>query len=57
MAEPRSSAPPSRTCGLIDLIEAGDVDGAETFWREHLVQANRYLLEFPGSDRPLDLLD
>ena len=42
---------------LIDLVEAGDVDGAEAFWREHLVKANRYLLEFPGSERPLDLLD
>ena len=42
---------------LIDLVEARDVAGAEAFWREHLVQANRYLLEFPGSERPLDLLD
>jgi DNA-binding GntR family transcriptional regulator len=42
---------------LVDLVEAGDVAGAEAFWREHLVKANRYLLEFPGSDRPLDLLD
>jgi DNA-binding FadR family transcriptional regulator len=42
---------------LVDLIEAGDAVAAEAFWREHLVGANRYLLEFPGSERPLDLLD
>lgn len=42
---------------LVDLIDAGDPAGAESFWREHLIGANRYLLDFPGSDRPLDLLD
>ena len=42
---------------LVDLIEAGDPVEAEAFWREHLIGANRYLLEFPGSERPLDLLD
>lgn len=42
---------------LVDLIEAHDAGGAESHWREHLVRANEFLLEFPGSDRPLDLLD
>ena len=42
---------------LVDLIEAHDAAGAEAHWREHLVKANEFLLQFPGSDRPLDLLD
>lgn len=42
---------------LVDLIEAGDVAAAEEFWQTHLEQANRFLLEFPGSEGPLDLLD
>ena len=60
-----AAAEPSHDLVAAALAEAaaaeeqaqGDVAGAENFWREHLVQANRYLLEFPGSERPLDLLD
>ena len=33
---------------LIDLIEAGDADGAEALWRTHLVEAGRVLSEGTG---------
>lgn len=42
---------------LVDLIEAGDGDGAEYLWRRHLAASNRLLLELPGSHEPLDLFD
>lgn len=42
---------------LVDLIEAGDAAAAGALWHEHLVKANEFLLEFPGSDLPLDLLE
>lgn len=40
---------------LVDHIEAGDGDAAETLWRKHLRASNRLLLELPGSADPLDL--
>jgi DNA-binding FadR family transcriptional regulator len=42
---------------LVELIAAGDSDGAEGLWRAHLNDANHYLLAIPGGDDPLDLLD
>jgi DNA-binding FadR family transcriptional regulator len=42
---------------LVELIAAGDTNGAEGLWRAHLTDANRYLLAIPGGDDPLDLLD
>lgn len=42
---------------LVDLIEARDGRAAGAFWRKHLVEANRFLLEFPGREGPLDVLD
>ena len=42
---------------LVELIAAGDSEGAEWLWRAHLNDANRYLLAIPGGDDPLDLLD
>jgi DNA-binding FadR family transcriptional regulator len=42
---------------LVELIAAGDADGAEQLWRAHLADANRFLLASPGGDDPLDLLD
>jgi DNA-binding FadR family transcriptional regulator len=42
---------------LVELIAAGDADGAEALWRDHLTDANRHLLAIPGGDGPLDLLD
>lgn len=42
---------------VVDHIEAGDGDAAETLWRRHLSASNRLLLELPGSDTPLDLAE
>ncbi|MGE3620213.1 MAG: FadR/GntR family transcriptional regulator [Acidimicrobiia bacterium] len=42
---------------LIDLIEAGDADGAEAHWREHLDNAARTALGQLGPATVVDLLD
>ena len=42
---------------LVELIDAGDATGAESWWHRHLTEANHYLLAIPGGDEPLDLLD
>jgi DNA-binding FadR family transcriptional regulator len=42
---------------LVDLIAEHDAAAAEAHWRGHLERANKFLLEFSGSDQPLDLLD
>lgn len=40
---------------LIDLIRAGDADGAEKLWRDHLTEAGRVLVEGVGGPRVVDL--
>lgn len=42
---------------LIDRIEAGDADGAEALWREHLDHAAEKALERLGPATVVDLLD
>ena len=41
---------------LVALIEAGDADGAETFWRKHLESIDKLIRESFAVDRPIDLL-
>jgi DNA-binding FadR family transcriptional regulator len=41
---------------LVELIRAKDAAGAETFWRKHLIEAHRYLLESQSERAILDLL-
>ena len=40
---------------LVELIEAGDEEGAESLWRGHLVAAEDHVLQ--GAEQVLDLLD
>jgi DNA-binding FadR family transcriptional regulator len=40
---------------LIDLIRAGDSDGAEKLWRDHLAEAGRILVEGTGVATVVDL--
>jgi DNA-binding FadR family transcriptional regulator len=40
---------------LIDLIRAGDADGAEKLWRDHLTEAGRILVEGVGVATVVDL--
>ncbi len=40
---------------LIDLIRAGDADGAEKLWRDHLSEAGRVMSEGLGGARVVDL--
>lgn len=53
----------SRTRGLkaheklVGLIEAGDGDAAETFWRKHLESIDKLIRENYAVDRPIDLLE
>jgi len=53
----------SRTRGLraheklVALIEAGDADGAETFWRKHLESIDKLIRDSFAVDRPIDLLE
>jgi DNA-binding FadR family transcriptional regulator len=42
---------------LLGLIEAGDGDGAETFWRKHLESIDKLIRESYAVDKPIDLLD
>lgn len=39
---------------LIELIDAGDADGAEKHWRLHVINSNKSWLEL--GDRPIDIL-
>lgn len=40
---------------LIDLIRAGNADGAEKLWRDHLTEAGRILAEGAGATTVVDL--
>jgi DNA-binding FadR family transcriptional regulator len=40
---------------LIDLIRAGDAEGAEKLWRDHLSESGRVLVEGVGGPRVVDL--
>jgi DNA-binding FadR family transcriptional regulator len=42
---------------LLGLIEAGDGDGAETFWRKHLESIDKLIRESYAVDKPIDLLE
>ena len=42
---------------LVELIEAGRAEEAETFWLAQLETADRRSVQFPGADKLLDLLD
>lgn len=42
---------------LVDHIEAGNAEAAESLWHRHLTASNRLLLELPGSHDPIDLFD
>jgi DNA-binding FadR family transcriptional regulator len=42
---------------LVELIEAKDAEGAERLWRKHLMETSRFLLNGPGAETVLDLLD
>jgi DNA-binding GntR family transcriptional regulator len=42
---------------LIEMIEAGDVDGAVAHWEQHLQQAADLALERLGHTTVVDLLD
>jgi DNA-binding FadR family transcriptional regulator len=42
---------------LLALIEAGDGDGAETFWRKHLESIDKLIRESYAVDKPIDLLE
>ncbi len=42
---------------LVGLIEAGDADGAETFWRKHLESIDKLIRESFAVDRAIDLLE
>ena len=42
---------------LVGLIEAGDGDGAETFWRKHLEGIDKLIRENYAVEREIDLLD
>ena len=41
---------------LTDLIEAGDADAAERFWREHMEVAGSFLLRWYGPKTVVDLI-
>jgi len=41
---------------LIDLIEAGDPDAAQSYWGRHLMVAGRMLTRGQGPDSPIDVL-
>jgi DNA-binding FadR family transcriptional regulator len=41
---------------LVDLIEAGDAEAAETLWRRHLTESAAYTLGKDGGSAPLDVL-
>jgi len=41
---------------LVELIEAGDGDAAERFWREQMEQSARYSLDHYGRETVVDLL-
>ena len=42
---------------VVDLIEAGDADGAEEHWRNHVVNAGRNILNKAGRKTVVDLFD
>ena len=42
---------------LVGLIEAGDGDAAETFWRKHLESIDKLIRESFAVDKPIDLLE
>jgi DNA-binding FadR family transcriptional regulator len=42
---------------LLGLIEAGDGDTAETFWRKHLESIDKLIRENYAVDKPIDLLE
>jgi DNA-binding FadR family transcriptional regulator len=42
---------------LVELIEVGDAESAEVLWRKHLIEAGEYLLEGPGAQTVVELLD
>ena len=42
---------------LLALIEAGDADGAEVFWRKHLEGIDKYIRETYPVETAIDLLD
>ncbi len=42
---------------LVALIEAGDGDAAETFWRKHLESIDKLIRENYAVERPIDLLE
>jgi DNA-binding FadR family transcriptional regulator len=42
---------------VVDLIEAGDRDGAEELWRRHLTEAEDYLLSGGRAKTVVDLLE
>ena len=42
---------------LLELIEAGDVEGAEQHWRDHVRNAGRWILDVAGRKSVVDLFD
>ncbi len=42
---------------LVGLIEAGDGDAAEVFWRKYLETIDKLIRENYAVDRPIDLLE
>lgn len=42
---------------LVDLIEQGDADGAETYWREHLTITEKVARRWQPGERVIDLVD
>jgi DNA-binding FadR family transcriptional regulator len=42
---------------LTDLIEAGDADGAEAFWRTHVDRTSEIMLRTQRIERVIDVLD
>ena len=42
---------------LVALIEAGDADGAEAFWRKHLESIDKLIRESFAVDRAIDVLE
>jgi DNA-binding FadR family transcriptional regulator len=42
---------------LIELIDSGDADGAEAFWRKYLETVDKFIRESFPVDRPIDILE
>jgi len=38
---------------LVDLVEAGDADGAEEHWRRHMEAAAKFLFRYDSRSKPV----